>query len=132
MRAVVETVDGTFEVDLEAEEVIDFEPGGTIPARPLPELSLPAVIDADTQGSMVIAVIDRRPPLVVSHDTGLTWTETGGGLPAGHAVAIAEDNPDVVVFAARNRLYLSRDGGRFWASLAFEVPEIRAVNVTEA
>jgi hypothetical protein len=36
-----------------------------------------------------------------------------------------------VLFAARNRLYLSRDGGRFWTSLAPELPAIRAVAVTE-
>ena len=40
-----------------------------------------------------------------------------------------EDDPDVVVYATRNRLYLSRDGGTFWSSLAVELPEIEAVEI---
>ena len=132
MRAFVETVDGVFEVDIEEEEVLDFEPGGSLPRLEPLELPLPGVVDADAHGSTMVAVVDRRPPLVVSYDAGLTWTETGGGLPAGCAVAVAESNPDLVLFAARNRLYLSRDGGRFWASLAPELPEIRALSFTAA
>jgi hypothetical protein len=42
-------------------------------------------------------------------------------------VAIFEDDPDRILYAARNRLYLSTDGGRFWRSLAPELPEIRAI-----
>ena len=34
--------------------------------------------------------------------------------PPGFAVAVLEDDPDVILFAGRNRLYVSRDGGRFW------------------
>lgn len=127
----METADGVFELDLETDEVLDFEPGGTLPAEPLLELPFFAVSTA-AHGSTWIAVVDRRPPLVVSYDAGMTWTETGGGLPAGHAVTIADDDPDVVLFAGRNRLYLSRDGGRFWAGLTPELPEIRAVSITEA
>ena len=118
MKALVETVDGVFELDLEEDEVLDFDPGGSLAA--------------DAHGSTLIAVVERRPPLVVSYDAGVTWTETGGGLPAGRAVAIAEDNPDLVLYAGRNRLYLSSDGGRFWTALALELPEIRAVALTEA
>jgi photosystem II stability/assembly factor-like uncharacterized protein len=75
----------------------------------------------------VIAIVDRRPPLVVSHDAGATWHEAGGGLPPGRALAIAADDPDLVLYAARNRLYVSRDGGRFWTALVTELPDIRAV-----
>jgi hypothetical protein len=132
MNALVETVDGLFEVDLELEEVLDFDPDETLPKVAPLELPLPGVVSADGCGSTVVAVVDRRPPLVVSYDAGVTWTETGGGLPPGRAVAVAELNPDLVLFAARNRLYLSRDGGRFWASLAPELPEIRAVAFTAA
>ena len=74
-----------------------------------------------------LAVVDTKPPLVVSHDSGRTWRESGRGLPAGRAVAISPEDPDVVVYATRNRLYLSRDGGRFWQGLAPELPEIEAV-----
>lgn len=73
-------------------------------------------------------MVDRRPPLVVSHDAGRTWRETGAGLPrGGRAVAVAEDDPDLVLYAARNRLYLSTDGGRFWRALTVELPEIERV-----
>jgi hypothetical protein len=74
-----------------------------------------------------MAVVDRRPPPVVSDDSGATWREAGGGLPAGRAVAISPGHPDDVLFASASRLYVSRDGGRFWHALALELPEIRAV-----
>jgi hypothetical protein len=42
-------------------------------------------------------------------------------------VAVSAEDPDVVVYATRNRLYVSRDGGRFWHGLALELPVIEAV-----
>jgi hypothetical protein len=96
------------------------------------ELSLPLLVSAAATGSMVVAVVDRRPPLVVSNDAGRTWREAGGGLPPVRAVAIGEDDPDVVLYAARNRLYLSTDGGRFWRALVIELPEIEALQLREA
>jgi len=92
-----------------------------------PVLSLPRLVAAASSGSTVVAVLALRPPLAVSHDAGLTWRESGRGLPAGRAVAIADDDPDTILYAARNRLYLSRDGGRFWQAVAVELPEIEAV-----
>ena len=65
---------------------------------------------------------------LVSNDAGRTWREAGGGLPPGRAIAIAEDDPDHVVYAARNRLYVSRNGGVFWPALTVELPEIEAVD----
>ena len=130
MRALVRTVDGVFEVDLEEEQVL-----GTSLADVEPDevpLSLPLVVAAAAVGSTVIAVVDRRPPLAVSNDAGRTWREAGGGLPPGRAVAIAEDDPDHVVYAARNRLYESRNGGVFWQALTPELPEIEALVLTEA
>ena len=125
MRALVSTVDGVFEVDLDDEEVL-----GTVDVPVEPEaldLPLPLLVAVARCGSTVIAVVNRRPPLAVSNDAGRTWREAGGGLPAGRAIAIAGDNPDVVLYAARNRLYLSEDGGRFWRSLAPELPKIDAL-----
>ena len=90
-------------------------------------MELPRVVAAASCGSTVVAVVDRRPPLAVSHDAGRTWRESGGGLPAGAAVAIDEDNPDRILYAARNRLYVSEDGGRFWRALPPELPAIEAV-----
>jgi len=127
VRALVRTVDGVFEVDLEEELVL-----GTSLADVEPDevpLSLPLVVAAAAVGSTVIAVVDRRPPLAVSNDAGRTWREAGGGLPPGRAVAIAEDDPDHVVYAARNRLYESTNGGVFWRALAPELPEIEAVSL---
>ena len=129
MRASVETVDGVFVVDVEEETVLEFDPGAQL-APPGPVVvPFPKVIAAAASGSTRIAVVDRRPPLVVSYDAGVTWTETGGGLPLGRSVAVDGDNPDLILFAGRNRLYLSGDGGRFWHVLAPELPEIRSVGL---
>jgi hypothetical protein len=128
VRTLVRTVDGVFEVDLDEEEVL-----GLVEAWVEPEpvsVSLPLVLAAASSGSTVIAVVDRRPPLAVSNDAGRTWRESGGGLPPGRAVAIAEDDPDYVLYAARNRLYLSTDGARFWRALTLELPEVEAVSLT--
>jgi hypothetical protein len=130
VRALVRTVDGVFEVDLEEEVVLGLV---DVPVEPPQvELTLPLVVSAAATGSTVVAVVDRRPPLVVSNDAGTTWREAGGGLPAGRAVTIDEDNPDVVLYAARNRLYLSTDGGLFWRALVIELPEIEALELREA
>jgi len=127
VRATVGTVDGVYLVDLEDETIMPLDAGAELSSRAPVEVSLPLLVDAAASGSTVVAVVDRRPPLVVSHDAGRTWHEAGGGLPRGRAVAIAENDPDVVLFAARNRLYLSRDGGRFWSALTVELPEIQSV-----
>ena len=128
MRALVRTVDGVFEVDLDEEVVL-----GSSLAEVEPEpvaVSLPLLVAAAGCGSTVIAVVARRPPLAVSNDAGRTWREAGGGLPPGLAIAIADDDPDYVLFAARNRLYLSTNGGVFWRALSPELPEIEAVSLT--
>jgi photosystem II stability/assembly factor-like uncharacterized protein len=127
VRALVRTVDGVFEVDLE-EEVVLGSSSDEVESQEVP-LSLPLVVAAAAAGSTVIAVVDRRPPLAVSNDAGRTWREAGGGLPPGRAIAIAEDDPDHVVYAARNRLYESTNGGVFWRALAPELPEIEAVSL---
>ena len=130
MRALVRTVDGVFEVDLE-EEVVLGASSESVEPQDVP-LSLPLVVAAAAVGSAVIAVVDRRPPLAISNAAGRTWRESGGGLPPGRAVAIAEDDPDHVLYAARNRLYESRNGGVFWRALTPELPEIEAVELREA
>ena len=130
MRALVATVDGVFEVDLDEEVVLGLVEVPVEPPRV--DLTLPLLVSAAATGSTVVAVVDRRPPLVVSNDAGRTWRESGGGLPAGRAVAIGGDNPDVVLYATRNRLYLSTDGGLFWRALVIELPEIEALELREA
>ncbi len=47
-------------------------------------------------------------------------------FPAGKAVAVG-DNPDDLLYGARNRLYVSRNGGIFWRVLGVELPEVRDV-----
>jgi hypothetical protein len=124
VTAAVRTLAGTFLVDLETEEVV----GETEPFEPARvTVELPRVVAAAAAGSTVVAVVDRRPPLAISNDAGRTWREAGGGLPTGFAVAIDEENPDLLVFAARNRLYLSENGGVFWRALVPELPDIEAV-----
>jgi hypothetical protein len=131
VNVLVATAGGTFAVDLDTEEVAPAEP--FVPA-PTPSLNLPRVIAAAEAGSTVVAVVDARPPMLVSHDTGSTWRESGRGLPAGKAIAVALTDPDTLVYAARNRLYVSRNGGVFWTALAVELPEIEAlaIEVTES
>ena len=126
MRATVQTEHGVYTVDVEEELVLELEEGSTLEV-PAVETGLPLVVAAAASGSTVIAVLDRRPPLAISHDAGRTWSEAGAGLPAGRALAIGDEDPDLVLYAARNRLHLSRDGGRFWQALALELPEIEAV-----
>ena len=41
---------------------------------PMPEVDLPLLVAAAAHGSTVIAVVDRRPPLVVSTDGGQTFS----------------------------------------------------------
>jgi photosystem II stability/assembly factor-like uncharacterized protein len=124
--AVADTVGGTFVVDLETGEVT---PGEPFEREPEPVLNLPRVVAAAAFGATVVAAVDAKPPLLVSHDAGTTWRESGRGLPRGTAVAIAAADPDTIVYAARNRLYVSRDGGVFWTALAGELPEILALAV---
>ena len=81
----------------------DVDPGRTA------AVSLPRVVAAAAEGSTVVAVLDRRPPIAVSHDAGRTWREAGGGLPKGKAIAVDRDNPDRLLYAGRNRLFFSED-----------------------
>ena len=130
MIALVCTLDGTFAVDLDADEVVPWA-GSPVSTEEL-VLNLPRLVASAAVGATVVALVDAKPPLLVSHDAGSTWRASGHGLPPGRAVALAETNPDVVVYAARNRLYLSRDGGRFWAALTVELPEIESIELREA
>lgn len=124
MTASVRTAAGTYVVDLEGEEVLG--PGDEFDV-PAVEVALPRVVAAAAAGATIVAVVDRRPPLAISRDAGSTWHESGGGLPAGFSVAVNGDNPDLMLFAGRNRLYLSENGGIFWRALVPELPEIQAV-----
>ena len=125
MNAIVTTAGGFLGVDLDTEEVEPCD-------APLSDLEsietgLPRVVDAAAAGSTVIALVDARPPLLVSYDAGSTWNESGRGLPPGVAVAISPENPDVAVYATSDRLYVTHDGGRFWHRLELELDAIEDV-----
>lgn len=125
MIAAVQTVEGVLLVDLEEEQVLGD--GNELPEADAPGVELPRVVATARTGSTIVAIVERRPPLAISRDNGSTWTEAGGGLPAGFAVAIAEDDPDRMVYAARNRLYVSVNGGVFWRASTLELPDVIAV-----
>jgi hypothetical protein len=127
MNALVQTAAGVFEVELETEDVMPSD--DELLPQDEPVLNLPRLIAAAALGPTVFAVVDTRPPLVVSRDGGVTWRESGRGLPPGRAIAIADDDPDTALFAGRNRLFVTRDGGVFWTALAVELPEIASVRL---
>ena len=124
MIAAVTTTEGVMLVDV-AEETI-LGPGELVPEESAPDVPLPRVVAAAQTGATIVAVVERRPPLAISNDGGSTWREAGGGLPPGFAVAIADDDPDRMLYAARNRLYVSSNGGVFWRALSLELPDIEA------
>ena len=125
MIAAVDTADGLLLVDVEEEAVLGA--GAELPETDAPSVELPRVVATARADATIVAVVDRRPPLAISRDGGATWSEAGGGLPAGFAIAIAEDDPDRMLYAARNRLYLSTNGGVFWRALALELPDVSAI-----
>jgi len=125
MIAAVTTADGVLRVDIEEEAVIGE--GTELPEVSAPHVDLPRIVATAGSGATIVAVVERRPPLAISNDAGATWREAGGGLPAGFAVAVADGDPDRMLYAARNRLYLSTNGGVFWRSLEPELPDVTGV-----
>jgi hypothetical protein len=125
MIAAVGTVEGVVLVDVDEESVLGS--GTEVPLAEPPHVDLPRVVATAQSGPTIVCVVERRPPLLISRDGGATWSEAGGGLPAGFAIAVAEDDPDRMLYAGRNRLFVSANGGIFWRSLPFELPDIEAV-----
>ena len=125
MIAAVQTADDVVLVDVEEETVIGA--GAELPEVDAPSVQLPRLVAAARAGATIAVVVDRRPPLAISRDGGATWQEAGGGLPAGFAIAIADDDPDRMLYAGRNRLYVSANGGVFWRALTLELTDIVAV-----
>jgi hypothetical protein len=128
VNAAVETDEGVYTIDAETHQVLDFVAGAGLSSEDQPRVELPLLVAAAAEGSTVVAVLDRRPPLAVSHDAGSSWREAGGGLPPGRAIAIAPGDPDRMLYAAAHRVYVSRDGGRFWRALEPELSEIKRVS----
>ena len=134
MRAEIGCDDGVYAVEIgdgaEEDELVRRDEGAAVErSRPLdltPSWAAGQALDIDAVGSTIVLLLDRRPPLMFSHDSGSTWSERGSGLSAGRAIALGE-RPDDVLYAARNRVYVSRDGGVFWRAIAVELPEIRDI-----
>ena len=126
-HALVETSFGVATIDLEADELVSLEPGDPLPRPTVEGVQLPLLVTADALGSRIVAIVNRKPPLLVSDDGGTSWRESGGGLPAGRALAIAADHPDLILYASATRVFVSEDGGRFWRSLEPELEGIEAV-----
>jgi hypothetical protein len=127
--AHVQTEEGVVAFDLDDESVLSVDTYGSVEPPPEVPVPIPRALATAASGSTVVCLVDAKPPLLVSHDAGRTWRESGRGLPSGRAVAVAEDDPDLVVYATEDRLYVSRDGGRFWRALAIELDGIEAVTL---
>jgi photosystem II stability/assembly factor-like uncharacterized protein len=124
LNALVRTADGIYLLDLETEELMSALQDFDVPSV---SVGLPRLVAAAASGSTIAAVVDRRPPLAISNDAGQTWREAGGGLPPGFAIAVHDDDPDTMLFAGRNRVYVSTNGGIFWRALTPELPDIEAL-----
>jgi hypothetical protein len=125
MEARVATALGCVLVDLETGDAELVDEAAPTPGRAV--VSLPLVVAGAEVGARIVVVVDRRPPLMISDDAGQTWREGGGGLPRGTAIAVDQDDPDLLLFASESRLFVSEDGGRFWRSLGLELIGITAV-----
>jgi hypothetical protein len=134
MKAEIGCDDGVYTIEIGADadedDLVDRDQDAAVErTRPLdltPPWASGQALDIDAVGSTIVLLLERRPPLMISRDTGSTWSERGSGLPPGKAVALGE-SPDDLLYAARNRVYVSRDGGVFWRAVAVELPEIRDV-----
>jgi hypothetical protein len=113
------------DVDEATWELVDDD----VESAPGEAIGLPLVVTSVRCGARIVALLDHRPPLAISDDAGVTWSEAGSGLPAGVALAISADHPDDLVYASADRLFVSRDGGRFWSALPPELEGITAVAV---
>src|SRR5439155_14060010 len=98
MIALVETAEGVVSVDLEDDTVLTVDAGAALETPPEVSVGLPRVIAAVASGSTVVCLVDTKPPLVVSHDAGRTWRESGRGLPPGRAIAATDDNRDLLLY----------------------------------
>ena len=128
MLALVATAAGTFSVDLDSEEVGAAEPF----RRRSAAAAQPAPGRRRRRGRLDgRRAVDARPPLLVSYDAAPPGASPDAVFRRGAQSRSAEADPDTLAYAARNRLYVSRDGGVFWTALAVELPEIEALDLVE-
>src|SRR4030095_11432813 len=69
---------------------------------------------------------DFRPFLYKTTDSGATWTQIAGNLPARTINVIFEDykNPDLLFVGNDIGVYVSIDGGRRWTPLKGNMPTV--------
>ena len=96
-------------------------------SRPLdltPPWAAGQALDIDATGSTIVLLLDRRPPLMVSHDSG-SVERARRRAARGAALALGE-SPDDPLRGPEPRLCIA---GRaiFWRAVAVELPEIRDI-----
>jgi photosystem II stability/assembly factor-like uncharacterized protein len=72
-----------------------------------------------------IRIDDLRPHILVTHDTGKTWTEIANGIPVGQVVNAVREDPERkgLLFAGTEKgVYVSFDDGANWESLRLNLP----------
>ena len=83
---------------------------------------------------------DGMPAVYVTRDAGSTWQRLDAGLPASQAwwtvkrqamTADAQATPALYLGTTSGELWMSRDEGRKWTSIARHLPEIYAVEAAE-
>ena len=68
---------------------------------------------------------DVRPYVYRTRDYGATWTEIGGGLPAGHYVSVVRADPEragLLYAGTELGVSVSFDDGAHWQSLSLNLP----------
>ena len=78
--------------DADEDELVERRPGEAVERARRLELVPPwareTFVDVDAVGSTIVLAVDHRPPLLVSHDGGITWNERGAGLGRARAVTV--------------------------------------------
>ena len=84
-------------------------------------------VGAGTSGRLGVLDASECPPTFSSPPGQVVGVIAGGPSALTRSAEGAEDDPDRMLYAARNRLYVSANGGVFWRSLPFELPDIDSV-----
>ena len=130
MIALVATAAGTFAVDLETRR-------RSTPAEPFvpPRRSRaqPAAGGRGRRGGLDGRRRRRRPPAdprLVRRRLDLARVRPRPSARGARSRS-RRPTPTRSLYAARNRLYVSRNGGVFWTALAVELPEIEALDLVD-
>jgi photosystem II stability/assembly factor-like uncharacterized protein len=83
--------------------------------------------DANTAYAAIntLRIDDLRPHILVTHNSGKTWTEIVNGIPSGEIVNAVREDPERkgLLFAGTEKgVYVSFDDGANWESLRLNLP----------